>query len=117
MSTREIIQGYFDGVKAKGGWETFLADQMQFTIFTSPVESITDRAAALQRLKRFYSMASTVEVRDILVDGEKACVLARYELQPPQGPAFESHVAEVFEVRAGRITSYAIYFDTAPFPG
>lgn len=116
MATREIVQDYFDRVKAKRGWEDLLSDELQFTILTSPAERVADFSTSLKRLERFYSMASTVEVVDILVDGEKACALTRYELQPPWGPGFESHVAEVFEVRGDEITSLTIYFDSAPYP-
>lgn len=116
MTTRRVIEGYFDQVKEKRGWDVSLSDDIQFTIFTSPVERVIDRGAVLERLKRFYSMASAVEIRDIIVDGASACALVRYELQPPRGPAFESHVAEVFEVRGDRIISFDIYFDSAPFP-
>ncbi len=74
------------------------------------------RAAYLEATKRFYSMITALEVRDLLVDGQKACALTRYELQPPGGAAFHSDVAEVFEVRDGKITSFEIYFDSSPFP-
>lgn len=117
MKTRETIRAYFDSLSEKKDWEHFLSDEMEFTIFTSPTERVTDRGAYLERLKRFYSMSTALEIKDIVVDGEKACVLTRYELQPPGGPAFESHVAEVFEVRDGKIESFDIYFDSAPFPG
>jgi len=55
-------------------------------------------------------------VKDLLIDGHKACALTRYQLQPPAGPAFSSDVAEVFEVRDGKINSLDIYFDSSPFP-
>jgi ketosteroid isomerase-like protein len=61
-------------------------------------------------------MITALEVRDLLVDGHKACALTRYELQPPAGPAFASDVAEVFEVRDDKISSFDIYFDSSPFP-
>jgi len=32
--------------------------------------------------------AKPVEVRDVLIDGERTCALTRYELQAPQGPLF-----------------------------
>jgi ketosteroid isomerase-like protein len=61
-------------------------------------------------------MIKSVEVKDILVDGARACVLTRYEIQVPGRPTFESHVAELFEVRDGKIQSLDIYFDSSPFP-
>ncbi len=51
-----------------------------------------------------------------MVDGDKACALTRYQLRPPNGNAFTSDVAELFTVKNGKIDSFAIYFDSAPFP-
>ena len=115
MSTRDTIQKYVASVKAKHGWESSLADDMRFTILSSPPESVTERSAYHERLSRFYSMMQGLEIRKIIVDGEDACVLARYELQTPGGERFESHVAEVFKVRDGKIETFDIYFDSAPF--
>ena len=55
-------------------------------------------------------------MRDLLIDGDKGCALTRYQLKRPEIPAFESNVAEVFRVREGKIVSFDIYFDSAPFP-
>jgi ketosteroid isomerase-like protein len=116
MTTRDTIQGYFNSLKQKKEWESFLSDDMIFTSFTNPIKRVSGRAAYLESTKRFYSMITSLEVRDLLVEGRKACALTRYGLQPPGGPAFGSDVAEMFEVRDGKISSFDIYFDTAPFP-
>lgn len=116
MTTRDAVQGYFGSLKQKKGWEAFLAEDMTFTSFTSPIKRVSGRAAYLEATKRFYSMITALEVRDLVVDGHKACALTRYELQPPAGPAFGSDVAEVFGVRDGKISSFDIYFDSSPFP-
>jgi ketosteroid isomerase-like protein len=116
VTTRDTVQSYFDRLGQKKGWEAFLAEDMQFTSHTSPIRQITGRDAYLEGTKRFYSMIKKLEVRGIVVDGDKACAMTRYELEPPVGPRFESHVAEVFEVRDGKIKSFDIYFDSASFP-
>ncbi len=73
--------------------------------------------ASLTQKNGWEAFLSDDEVRDLMVDGQRACALTRYHLQPPGGaPAFTSDVAEVFGVRDGRIRSFDIYFDTAPFP-
>jgi ketosteroid isomerase-like protein len=62
-------------------------------------------------------MIAGVELRSLIVEGEKACALTRYRLSPPKdAPAFTSDVAEVFSVRDDKIASFDIYFDSAPFP-
>ena len=116
MATRETIQGYFSGLKRKADWESFLSDELVFTSFTIPNKRVSGKAAYLESTKRFYSMITGLEIRQLLVDGDTACALTRYDLQPPGGQAFGSDVAEVFRVRAGKITSFDIYFDSAPFP-
>jgi len=116
MSTRDTIQGYFNGLERREGWESFLSDDMTFTSFTSPIKRVVGKAAYLEATKRFYSMIASLEVRGLLVDGSKGCALTRYELQPPGRPAFGSDVAEVFGVRDSKIVSFDIYFDSVPFP-
>lgn len=116
MNTRDTVQAYFSSLRKKGDWKAFLADEMAFTSFGTPSKQLTGRDAYVESTKRFYSMIAALEIRDILIDGDKACVLTRYELHPPGRPVFESNVAEIFEVREGKIASLRIYFDSAPFP-
>src|SRR2546422_11199765 len=104
MTTRETIQGYFNSLQLKKGWEAFLSDDMTFTSFTSPIKQVRGKGAYLEATKRFYSMITAMEVRNLMVDGDNACAFTRYELQPPGGPAFSSHVAEAFGARDGKVT-------------
>jgi ketosteroid isomerase-like protein len=115
MNTRETVQAYFAALEKKQGWEALLDEQVTFTSFTSPVREISGIAALVEGTKRFYSSISSFELRQLIVEGEKGCAFTRYQLQGPAGP-FTSDVAEVFAVRGGKIQSFGIYFDTAPFP-
>ncbi len=117
MTTKETVQRYFDALKQKKGWESFFADDIAFTSYTSPARQLNGKETCIQATKRFYSMIANVSVRDLIVEGDKACALTHYELQPPTGaPAFESDVAEIFSVSNGKINSFGIYFDSAPYP-
>lgn len=116
METRDVVLHYLDSVRAKQGWERLLADELQFTNVTDPVKRATGKQASLEGIRRFYGMVKAMEVERVIVDGDQACALTRYELRPPIGPTFESHIAEVFEVSNGKIQSYGIHFDSAPYP-
>jgi ketosteroid isomerase-like protein len=116
MTTKETLEAYFSGLEQKKDWHSFLADDMTFTSFTSPPKRLRGRAAYLESTRRFFAMITTMTLKELIVDGERACALSHYELQPPGGSAFGSDVAEVFRVKAGKITSFDIYFDTAPYP-
>ena len=115
MSTKEIIERYFEELTRNGSWQSLLSDDLEFTSFTSPVKHVTGKAAYLESTRRFFSMIKSLEVRDLIIEGTKACALTRYELQAPAA-SFHSDVAELFTVTDGRISSLAIYFDSAPFP-
>ena len=116
MAAKQVVQDYFEALKSKQDWRSFLADDLQFTSFASPNKRLVGRAAYLDSTKRFFSMVTAVEVRSLIADGSTACALTRYELQPPHGERFHSDVAEIFTVRDGKIDSFGIYFDSAPFP-
>lgn len=116
MSAKDVVSAYLSAVGAKDGWEAFLSDDLRFSNFTHPVKRLVGKEAGLEGIRRFYSMVTTLDVDRILVDGGCVVALTRYELQPPAGPVFESHIAEVFEVVDGRITALSIYFDSAPYP-
>lgn len=116
MSTRHTIESYFDKLKHGSDWESLLADDMAFISYTSPVRKLQTKATFLSGTKGFYDSIRSMEVGHVLVDGARALVTTRYELQRPGAAAFRSDVAELFEVRDGKITEFAIYFDSAPFP-
>lgn len=117
MTTHATIERYFDQLAKQGGWESAFAADMTFTSHTSPMKEVKGKAAYLTATKRFYSSIRSVQVRDLLVDGERACALTRYEIRPPNGaPTFTSDVAEIFRVKNDAIASLDIYFDSAPFP-
>jgi ketosteroid isomerase-like protein len=116
MTTKDTIRGYFNSLEKRSGWDGFLSSGMTFTSFTSPVKQVKGKEAYLESTKRFYSSIGSFQLRDLLVDEDKACALTRYELRSPTGTTFVSDVAELFTVKNGKIDSLAIYFDSAPFP-
>jgi ketosteroid isomerase-like protein len=116
MTTRATIDGYFAALRSGEGWQTHLADDVRFTSFTAPRRELVGREAYVAGTRRFYGTIQSFQVRQLLVDGDRAVALTTYQLRPPTGAAFSSDVAEVFGVRDGKIAVFDIYFDSAPFP-
>ena len=108
MTTKDTVQGYFTRLRQKEEWELLLSDEMVFTSFTSPVKQVTGKAAFLEATKRFYSTIISVTVKDLIIDGEKACALTHYELLAPKANTLNSDVAEIFTVKNGKIDSFAL---------
>ena len=115
-STRETVQAYYDRLATRGDWAAFMADDLAFTTYTSPIKQVRGKDAFLKAADGFYASVISVQVRDLLVEGEKACAFTHYDLRPPNGgPAFTSDVAEVFVVRGGNVVEFGIYFDSVAF--
>lgn len=115
MTTRGTIEAYFDALFRGAGWERFLAEDIAFRSYGTPPKRVAGKPAFLESTRRFYAMIDGFEVRRLLVDGGYACALTRYTLRPPGSDAFTSDVAELFAVEDGRITSFEICFDSAPY--
>jgi len=56
-------------------WHSFLADDMTFTSFTSPPKRLRGRAAYLESTRRFFAMITSITLKELIVDGERACAL------------------------------------------
>lgn len=117
MTTATTIREYFRALSSGDSWQPFLAARVTFTSHGRPEKQVTGRDAYVESTKGFYSMIRSLELRELIVDGERACALTRYVLQPPGGEPFSSDVAEIFVVKDDLIESFEIYFDSAPFPG
>lgn len=116
MSTRTTVESYFTALRDREAWPDHLAPTLTFTTHASPGRTVAGRDAYLAATAGFFSMVRDVELRDLVVDGDRACALTTYTLQPPAGAPFRSDVAEVLAVRDGAIEALEIYFDTAPYP-
>ncbi len=110
---QETLRGYYDGIKRKNGWQTFVADDIKFG--GTGVKSTTGKDTYIDATDQFLRAVKTSQVKEMIVDGDKACVVVHYELMSPKGNSASSDVAEVLTVKNGKITSSMIYFDTAAF--
>ena len=115
METRQTIEAYFQALSDGGDWQAFLGDQVAFTSHVGARKEVAGRGAYVESTRGFYSMIKDLRVERLLVDGNRACALTRYALEPPAGEPFDCEVAEIFEVNDGKIDTFEIYFDSATF--
>jgi len=112
MSTKEIIQDYYDAINQKGDWQSFISDDITFT----SVGKITyDKKSYVEATSRFLQVVKSLKINEFIVEAEKACITVEYRLQSPTGNTSSCEVAEVLMVKDGKIYSSCIFFDTASF--
>lgn len=108
MTTKQLVQSYFQKVKEKSDWQSLIAENMKFE---SPAPATVGKEAYLIAASRFFQMVETLDVRHLVVEGDKACVWVNYSLLK-DGRKFDCLVCELLEVQRIQIASSAILFDT-----
>ena len=104
MTTKQLVQSYFQKVKEKSDWQSLIAENIKFE---SPAPATVGKEAYLIAASRFFQMV----VRHLVVEGDKACVWVNYSLLK-NGRKFDCLVCELLEVQRIQIVSSAILFDT-----
>ena len=115
-ATKQLLEHYYAGFARKEGWESVLAEHFIFTggDMTRP-EPLIGKAAYRQVIDRFSRVFNTMQVKDMIVDGEKACVIGTYDYTFPNGTRMTGDVAEIWKARNGKLQSLTIFFDTLTF--
>lgn len=112
-STKETITKYYNDLKKKEGWQSVISDDMTFTQMGSYTSK--GKAAYVEVTERFLRAVTDENVKESIIDGDKACVIVAYDLRSPKGNTSTKDVVEILSVKDGKIASSTIFFDTADF--
>jgi ketosteroid isomerase-like protein len=112
MQTKEIIEKYYDGIAQKKGWESGISEEI---VFSGAGPKTKGKTAYIEGTGRFLRAVKASNVVTMIVEGNKACAVIRYELVSPKGKEMSSEVAEILSVKNGKIDSSSIFFDTVAF--
>ena len=115
-STRQLLETYYEGFARKQGWESVISDDFKYTggdmMKTDPVKG---KAAYIEVINRFSRVFQSMQVNEMIVEGESACVIGSYDYKFPNGAALQGEVAEIWKAKNGKLDSLTIFFDTLTF--
>jgi ketosteroid isomerase-like protein len=116
MTTKELLEEYYRGFAKKSGWEDVIAEDFKFVggdmTKTTPV---TGKWAYIEVIKRFSRLFKTMKVKEMIIDGDQACVIGNYDYEFPGGRNIIGDVAEIWKAKDGKLDSLTIFFDTLTF--
>jgi ketosteroid isomerase-like protein len=116
MTTKELLEIYYQGFSKKSGWESVIADDFKFVggdmTKTSP---IVGKQAYVEIIKRFARLFTAMRVKEMVVEGDRAYVCGNYDFLFPNGKSINGDVAEIWLTKNGQLTALTIFFDTATF--
>lgn len=114
--TKQLLEIYYKGFAEKVKWESVIADDFQFTGGDmTKQEPLIGKQAYIEVIKRFSQVFTTMSVAEMIIEGDKACVIGNYDYRFPNGQEINGNVAELWTVKNGKLQSLVIYFDTLTF--
>lgn len=115
-SIQKLLDIYYKGFAEKGNWENVIADDFRYIggDMTKP-EPLIGKKAYIEVIKRFSQVFTGMRVKEMIVQGENACVIGNYDLRFPNGQELNGNVAELWTSKNGKLQSLTIYFDTLTF--
>jgi len=109
MTTKQVAELYFQKVKEHADWQQFIGDEITFE---SPSPTTHGKEAYVTAATRFFSMAETLEVKQMVTEGDKVNAWVDYALMK-NGKRFNCLVCELLQIRNDKIILSSILFDTA----
>ncbi|NOU46788.1 MAG: nuclear transport factor 2 family protein [Bacteroidales bacterium] len=116
MTTKEILDFYYKGFAEKANWDSVIADDFEYIggYMTDP-NPIIGKQAFVEAIKRFSRVWETMTVKEMIIQGDKACVIGSYDLHFPNGQKINGNVSELWTIKNDKLQSLRIYFDTLTF--
>ena len=115
MSTRDVIQSYYDSLNKKNDkWQELYSEDAIFSDASQTLNA-KGKAAIIQSFIPFLKGVEAVKIEQMIVEGEHACALVGYIYINPKGEKMSQDVAEVWEVKDGKLAKLTIYFDLTAF--
>ena len=116
MTTKEILETYYKGFAQKQGWETVISDDFKFIGGDmTKTEPIVGKQAYIDIIKRFSRLFQNMRVKEMIIDGDKACVIENYDYVFPNGKNINGDVATIWKVKNDKLDALTIFFDTLTF--
>ena len=116
MTTKELLDIYYKGFAEKQGWEVVISDDFGFVGGDmTKTDPIVGKQAYIDIIKRFSRLFQSMRPKNMIIDGDSACVIENYDYVFPNGQAINADVAAIWKVTNGKLGELRIFFDTLSF--
>lgn len=76
---------------------------------------IAGKQAYIEIIKRFSRIFENMRVKEMIIDGDQACVIENYDYVFSNGKSINGDVATIWKVKDGKLDALTIFFDTLTF--
>jgi ketosteroid isomerase-like protein len=114
--TRELLEIYYKGFTEKANWESVIAEDFEYVGGDmNNITPIVGKQTYIEIIKRFSQRFDKMNVKQMVIEGDKASVIGNYDFQFPNGFKINGNVSENWTVKNGKLQSLTLYFDTLTF--
>ena len=100
MTTKELLKTCYKSFAQKQGWEAVISDDFKFVGGDmTKREPVVGKQAYIDVIKRFSQVFQNMWVKEMMTDGDSACVIGNYDYVFPNGKSINSDVAEIWKVK------------------
>ena len=115
MSTLEVIKSYYSSQSNKDDkWQDLWSDDAVFSDASQTLLA-TGKEAVIQSFTPFLKGVAALKISQMIVEGEKACFIISYTYVNQKKEQMNQDVAEVWEVKDGKLAKATIYFDLTAY--
>lgn len=113
---KKLLEIYYKGFAEKANWESVIADDFQYVGGDmTKKEPLIGKQAYIEVIKRFSQIFTAMDVKEMIIEGDNACVIGNYDFKFPNGQELNGNVAEIWTAKNDKLQSLTIYFDTITF--
>lgn len=113
---KKLLEIYYKGFAEKANWESVIADDFEYVGGDmTKTEPLIGKQVYIEVIKRFSQIFTAMRVKEMIIQGDNACVIGNYDLRFPNGQELKGNVAELWTAKNERLQSLTIYFDTMTF--
>src|SRR5689334_3815698 len=115
MSTLEIIKSYYTSQSNKDDkWKDLWSEDAVFSDASQTLLA-KGKEAVIQSFTPFLKGVAALKISQTIVEREKACFIISYTYVNRKKEQMDQDVAEVWEVRGGKLAKLTIYFDLTAY--
>jgi ketosteroid isomerase-like protein len=115
MSTQDVINSFYSSVNNKDDkWRELWSQDAVFSDAARILDA-RGREAVIQSFTPFIKGVVELKVSQMIVEGQKACFIISYTYVNSKKENLNQDVAEVWEVRDGKLAKLTIYFDLTAY--
>jgi ketosteroid isomerase-like protein len=115
LTTKELIQSYYDSLIRKDSqWQDLYSEDAVFSDASRTLLA-EGKQAVIQSFNPFLKGVAGLKVSQAIVEDEQACFLISYIYINSKKEQMKQDVAEMWEVRGGKLARLTIYFDLTAY--